>query len=239
MPRIEKFIFYSFLLHSFLLTSLFFRQLSSERGKTYYAVDFLSGGTADLNLGSSGAARETAPKEEPLKEKTVNRKEDILVKSKKKEPRVKEVITPIPSMPIPRAPDKKNAGSDISDIPSVIPGTSDKSGVGVGFGAEGWKGGGSGAGNFPYQWYVQTIKKKLDANWNVTGGFSRRIYAQVAFTIARDGSLSDIQIEESSGNDVFDLQAQRAVDASGPFPGLPRGFQEPSLRVHVRFTVKY
>ncbi len=237
MLRLDRFIAYSFLLHLAFLGGLILKQFSFEPDKKYYAVDFYGGGPSasapNLNTGS-------APKEEPIKEKIINPKEDLLLKSKKKNKKIKEVIAAVPSIPIPipKAP-PSNTSDGAGDSPSAIPDAVDGSGVGVGFGADGWKGGGSGAGNFPYQWYIQTIKKKLDENWNVTSGFSRRIYAQTAFTILKDGSLSEIKIEEPSGNEAFDQAAKRAVEMSSPFPPLPRGFEEPALRVHVRFTVKF
>ena len=239
MPHIERFVFYSFILHSALVGSLILNQFAREGTKAYYAVDFYGGGpshrAADLTAASS-PPKEQAPKEEPVKEKIINPKEDLLIKSKKKEKKVKEVISTVPAIPIPKPLPKEDGGA--SAAPSAIPGAADGSGVGVGFGADGWKGGSGGAGNFPYQWYVQIVKKKLDANWNVSEGSSRRIYAQAAFTIERNGGISDVKIEEPSGNDVFDLQARRAVEASGPLPPLPRDFHESTLRVHVRFTVK-
>ncbi len=242
MPRLERFIFYSFTIHLAFLGGLILNQFSFENTKKYYAIDFYGGGpsqsAADVNLGGSRPKEAAAPKVEPVKEKFINPKEDLLIKSRKTDRKEKEIISEVPAIPIPKAPTAK-ASSGNSDAPSAIPDAVDGSGVGVGFGADGWKGGGSGAGNFPYQWYVQTVKKKLDENWNVTSGFSKRIYAQTAFTILKNGSLDDVKIEESSGNPAFDMAAKRAVEMSGPFPPLPRGFEEPALRVHVRFTVKF
>ena len=140
---------------------------------------------------------------------------------------------PVPTLAVPKPLPKKDGGSD---IPSAVP-EAGSGGVGIGFG-DGIGSGGGGAGNFPHAWYVQTIKKKLDSNWNVEGGFSARIYAQVTFTISRDGSLADVEIEQTSKNEVFDRAALRAVQASSRLPPLPKGFEEPALRVHVRFTAK-
>ena len=236
MPGIQKFVFYSFSLHAVLVGSFLIRQFALQNAKEYYAVDFYGGGPAQDVGNGRDRSLQVKPGPDPVKENAVNPKEDLLIKSKKKDKKVKETISTIP---IPKAPAAKSEAANASDAPSAVPDAVDGSGIGVGFGADGWKGGGSdGAGNFPFQWYVQMIKKKLDENWKVTGGFSRRIYTQVAFTITRNGSLADVEVEEKSGNDVFDYQAKRAVNASGPFPPLPRDFQEPALRVHVRFTVK-
>ena len=233
--RLERFFFYSFLIHISILGSILLSSAVQENKKMYYSVDFVGGPSS-----SGGAAApeiQESSKEEPVKTKAVNPKEDLLVKSNKKDKKVKEVISaiPIPSIPIPKPRGKR--GEEPSDVPSAIPSDSDGSGVGVGFGPDGYRGGSS-AGNFPYQWYVHTVKTKLDSNWNVREGFSKRIYTQVAFTIRRDGMLTAIDIEESSGNEVFDRAAKRAVEMSSPCPPLPADFKESSLRVHVRFTVK-
>ena len=221
--RLERFLLYSFLIHTTLILSLLVSNLTKEKTKNYYSIDFYGGGPS-IPSGQAPRIEEQAPKKEPVKTKIINPREDLLIKSN------------VPAIPIPKPQARREEGS--AAIPSAIPSAADSSGVGVGFGPDGYRGGGSGAGNFPYQWYVQVIKKKLDANWNVTEGFSRRIYAQTAFTINRDGSLTDIEIEETSNNELFDRSARRAVELSGPFPPLPHDFPENSLRVHVRFTVK-
>jgi TonB family protein len=82
------------------------------------------------------------------------------------------------------------------------------------------------------------MKKKLDANWNVSSGFSQKIFAQVAFVINKNGSITGVEIEQTSHNEIFDRAALRAVEYANPLPPLPADFPEPSLRVHVRFSVK-
>jgi TonB family protein len=224
---------YSSLIHIMFLGWFVFSNLNKLKTKTYYAVDFMGG--LPQGGGRKSGARET-PKEEDVKTKIVNPEEDLLLKSKNKSKKVKEIISrapPVPSTPIPKSPSGSEASP--SAIPLAIPDSG--SGIGIGFGDGGY-GSGQGAGNFPYAWYVHTVRKKLDSNWNVAGGFSTRIYAQVVFTIKRDGSLADIEVEESSKNDVFDRAALRAVQTSSPLAPLPSGFDEPALRVHVRFTVK-
>jgi TonB family protein len=93
-------------------------------------------------------------------------------------------------------------------------------------------------GNFPYTWYVHAVRQKIDANWTVSSGFDQRIFTQVAFTINKDGSIVRTEIEQGSGNEVFDRAAVRAVEYCNPLPPLPQGYAESDLRVHVRFTVK-
>jgi protein TonB len=45
---------------------------------------------------------------------------------------------------------------------------------------------------------------------------------RVSFTLREDGSVADARIEASSGHDVLDRAALRAVQRAAPFPAPPR-----------------
>ncbi len=223
-------------------------------------VDFMAGGAGGRSPSQSEQiqTKNPASQKEPesAKVKTVNPEEDLLIKSKNnKKKKEKEIVSralPIPAaLPIPKPLETKD-NSQGSGIPSPVPsvgsgtgagssvGAGNGSGIGIGVGDGSGSGSGTGgAGNFPYAWYVHSVKKKLDSNWNVTSGFDRRIYTQVAFTINRNGAINDIDVEESSKDSAFDLAARRAVEYSSPLPPLPSGYDEPNLRIHVRFSVKH
>jgi TonB family protein len=55
------------------------------------------------------------------------------------------------------------------------------------------------------------------------------------FTIERDGRLTAIELEKSSGSPALDLMAQRALTLTRQLPPLPPAFTEPSLTVHMQF----
>jgi len=55
------------------------------------------------------------------------------------------------------------------------------------------------------------------------------------FTINRDGSITEITPEKSSGTATLDLSAQRAVVMTKTLPPLPAQFTNPSLTVHLNF----
>jgi TonB family protein len=108
---------------------------------------------------------------------------------------------------------------------------------GQGFGLSSGGGPGVGAtldvGNFCCPDYIVTMVTRIKANWrqgqNVTG------LTIVKFTIAQDGTLQNIELEQSSGYPVADLAAQRAVVATGRLPQLPAAYSNPSLTVHLNF----
>jgi TonB family protein len=100
-------------------------------------------------------------------------------------------------------------------------------------------GGGSGAGgyldvgNFCCPEYLQTMLQLIQANWN--GNQSVSGQSQVKFTILRDGTLTDIELEKPSGFFALDREAQRAVLVTKRLPPLPRPFTEDHLTVHLVF----
>ncbi len=109
---------------------------------------------------------------------------------------------------------------------------------GLGFGGLS-TGGGAGAGgyldvkNFCCPDYLVTMIQLVQNNWN-----SRQEVAgetQVKFRILRDGRLTEIELEKSSGYAALDLTAQRALFLTLRLPPLPSAFPEDHLTVHLRF----
>jgi protein TonB len=91
--------------------------------------------------------------------------------------------------------------------------------------------------DFPFAYYVTTMKRKIAALWEVPGGPSMDSrYCQVYFRVLRNGSIQSPSIETSSGNFLFDQAAVRAVVQASPLPALPAGFSDEYLGVHFSFT---
>ncbi len=112
-------------------------------------------------------------------------------------------------------------------------------GVGPGSG-EGLGGGGGqlGIDNFPYAYYLQNIQDRISARWftslvdpGVDGTFQTTVY----FRIFRDGSISEVEIKESSGLPSMDLSAKRAIINAAPFPPLPTDYDEQYLGIRLIF----
>jgi TonB family protein len=79
--------------------------------------------------------------------------------------------------------------------------------------------------------YSDTIKNKIEMNWNPTPGV-RGVKVKVTFRVLRSGRVfGDATIEQSSGNVYFDLAARRAILSSSPFP--PDDF----YKEYAEFTV--
>lgn len=112
------------------------------------------------------------------------------------------------------------------------------SGVGMG-GAEGAGVVGDAGPAFPYPWYLKAIADKLDKQWHPPQEFQSDTVCTVAFTIHRDGQISDQSVEKRSGDTFFDQLAERAVVYTNPFPPLPAGFPDETLKVHMKFVGKH
>ena len=88
--------------------------------------------------------------------------------------------------------------------------------------------------DFPYAYYIRQISEKIRAQWN-----GRAIPGQqpaVVFEIRRDGKLTQVVIDKSSGNAYYDQVALRAINDASPFPPLPDDFKKPVLRIGLQFV---
>jgi protein TonB len=108
---------------------------------------------------------------------------------------------------------------------------------GQGFGLS--TGGGPGSGStldvadFCCPDYIVLMASKIRDAWNQNQGTVGEVV--VKFTIQRNGLLTDVTLERSSGNSVLDNAAQRAVLVTRQLPPLPGAFTNPSLTVGLHF----
>ncbi len=93
--------------------------------------------------------------------------------------------------------------------------------------------------DFPYAWYLRQVLQKVEEHWQTQNRSNEpaqkpRIYVE----IRRDGSIVPPRIEQSSGSSFYDRAALRAITEASPFPPLPAGWANPSLRVLFNFDLK-
>ena len=89
------------------------------------------------------------------------------------------------------------------------------------------------AADFPFAWYLRQVQSKISREWDAQARDG--VQPQVAFEIRRDGKISGLVVEKSSGNALYDQSALRAVTEASPFPPLPPEFKASSLRIHFGF----
>lgn len=108
---------------------------------------------------------------------------------------------------------------------------------GQGFGLATGGGGGTGVqldvGNFCCPDYLQQMTDLIQRNWQQNQGVGGSTV--VKFTIGRDGTILMPQVERSSGFQVLDLNALRAVQLTARLPPLPAAYPNPTLGLHLTF----
>jgi TonB family protein len=87
--------------------------------------------------------------------------------------------------------------------------------------------------------YLGRIRQRVSSFWvappiDVTG---QTYVVVVRFRLHRDGSVSGVGIERSSGNEYYDLAGQRAVLAARPFPPFPAEVADSHYDVYFTFVV--
>ena len=110
----------------------------------------------------------------------------------------------------------------------------------VPFGGLSSGGGGTGGarieGDFCCPAYIETMKGLIYANWNQQQG--ARGSVDIKFIIRRDGMLTAVAVDKSSGNPLLDLESRRAVIVTQRIPPLPDQFTRPTLTVYLTFEYK-
>jgi len=85
-----------------------------------------------------------------------------------------------------------------------------------------------------YPWYVDQINRIMSQNWDRTIVDPRtpkgaRVY--LIFAIHRDGSVSNMQLDRSSGSPTLDVSCERAVQRVTSFGPLPSAYNQSTLQV--------
>jgi TonB family protein len=233
---------------------------SQPKGLVQY-VNFIGGGGGGTGGGPGGEA--AAPKAEPLPEPAKPALRDLTVPSKV-QPETKSQLThPVDKPKAAKKTAEKKAAISKPDpaaataaasgaVPSA--GAQSGSGFGLRIGTGGGSGGGTGGGigggtgsgagdpfgvsGFPFQFYLQMLSDKITANWFqslVDPGVGGLLQTQVYFRIYKNGQISDIRIDASSGIESFDLSARRAIQTSAPFAPLPNEYDGQYLGITLVF----
>lgn len=85
-----------------------------------------------------------------------------------------------------------------------------------------------------FGWYVAQINAKMAVSWykpEVDPRTPRGTRVYLTFTIRRDGSPTDVQIDRASGSPTLDRSCQRGVQRVDSFGNLPPGYNQSTLKV--------
>ncbi len=88
--------------------------------------------------------------------------------------------------------------------------------------------------------YLARVQLKISHNWvappvDLSG---RPLSVVIKFRLHRSGSVSNVTVENSSGNAYYDLAAKRAVLSAEPLPSFPNSMSDHFLDTHFTFSVK-
>lgn len=87
--------------------------------------------------------------------------------------------------------------------------------------------------------YLGRVRQRISSFWNappidLTG---RTYVVVIRFRLHHDGSVTEVEVERSSGNEYYDLAGKRAVISAIPLPAFPPEVAESYYDAHFTFTV--
>ncbi|MDR4494022.1 MAG: TonB family protein [Nitrospirales bacterium] len=83
--------------------------------------------------------------------------------------------------------------------------------------------------------YLAMVEDAIDQRWVAPPLTLNNPVVVIKFRIAKYGEISQAHMEQSSGNDHYDLAALRAVQAVNPLPPFPPDLQKSFIDVSYRF----
>ena len=113
--------------------------------------------------------------------------------------------------------------------------------AGLGSGSGGGIGGGSGisvgtgSGGIGDSWYAQVVEKRISDNWSRPAE-GMRIDMTYSFYISEEGRIYGVRLEKSSGDNLIDRTASRAINAANPLNKPPREFLGKTIQFVARFV---
>jgi protein TonB len=90
-----------------------------------------------------------------------------------------------------------------------------------------------------YGAYASLIRDRIGQHWNRANLHSSPSQVcTVTFTIQRNGSVTNVQISQPSGDYLLDTSARRAILDADPLPSLPSDFPRSEATVELNFQLK-
>lgn len=87
--------------------------------------------------------------------------------------------------------------------------------------------------------YLGRVRQRITSFWSAppVDVTAQSYVVEITFRLYRNGTVTGVRIEQSSGNEYYDLAAKRAVVSAVPLPAFPPEITEPYLDTHFSFTV--
>jgi TonB family protein len=86
--------------------------------------------------------------------------------------------------------------------------------------------------------YLALVQQRIRHVWKAPAlDFTNRTYATVVkFRLHKNGSVSLVNIEQSSGNESYDAAGKQAVLNAGPLPAFPPDLSHAYVDAHITLT---
>lgn len=87
--------------------------------------------------------------------------------------------------------------------------------------------------------YFARVQARIAGFWTAPPAdiSGKELSVTVRFRIERDGRIGSVLVEQSSGNELYDMAAQRAVQSAVPFPPFPPDLSDSYFDAHFTFAV--
>jgi len=87
--------------------------------------------------------------------------------------------------------------------------------------------------------YLALVRQRISNSWNAPPMdlTSQAYVVVVQFRLHKNGSVTGVAIEQSSGNEYYDLAGKRAVLSANPLPVFPADITDLYFDAHFTFTV--
>ena len=249
---LKRFLGYSAALHAGLAVAVAVSAFVQYRGNAWGGMGGSRGSTKVSLVSAAGIP---LPKESVVTDsKAVDPTKGLYKEEPKKPPEPKQDATKIPKFdkekrlspspksrtfesktPIPdnAVPYGKGGNPDLPTGYSQTPGGS------TGVAAQGQGGGDFGA---RYPWYVDSVRNRIRQAWDQTTidaatRAARRARTVMTFRINADGTVTNIRLFQSSGNQSMDYSAQRALMSLGSLNRLPNDYMGSYVDVTFDFDL--
>lgn len=251
--NLKRFVSASVVFHFLLVVTIALSTYFSHSGESWGSP----GGSVTVGLVGSVPAIPLPQPEVASPNRVVDESKGLFKSEPQPKPKVEPEATPIPKFERNKPPKYISRPSKVLENPTppppnavpyggggapTVPVTSFAMGT-TGATAAGLIAGGASGGDFASRFgaYVTAVQQRISREWLESTVDPSLMYAprvRVTFDISRNGSITNIQLIQSSNNRSLDNSAIRAVQASNPLLPLPAAYSGSYVNVEFYFDYK-
>lgn len=86
--------------------------------------------------------------------------------------------------------------------------------------------------------YANLLRDRISQHWNRAGLRPSSERCVITFTVARDGTVSNVQVSRPSRDYLLDTSARRAIIDSNPLSPLPQQFEHNEATIEIGFQIQ-